>query len=105
MLHINCAGLRDDFGVRTKSAIAAMREAGADRSTHEPKKGRGRLELLQNKGVAARAQRDMEELEVPPPPARTTVLWKRHQQIPGSMTNAPPNRSGCEWRGLLGHIF
>ena len=58
------AGLREDFGVRTKSAITAMREAGTDRSTQEPKKGRGRLEVLQNKGVAARAQRDLEELEV-----------------------------------------
>lgn len=61
-----CSGLRDDFGVRVKSALEAMRESGLEKPGHVPRKGQGKLSALQktNQGVQDRAQKDRENLEV-----------------------------------------
>lgn len=60
------AGLRDDFGVRVKSAVKAMREGVNENPGEVQRKGKGTMKLLQdqNKGVEGRARKDQQEIEV-----------------------------------------
>ena len=59
-------GLRDDFGVRVRSAVQAIREQGLSGSKDPVKGSKGRLNLQKNKGVDARAKGDFEMQEVSP---------------------------------------
>ena len=57
-------GLRDDFGLRVKTAVEAMKEEGPNRRSQEPKGSTGALFSSENKGVNERAKRDLAQLEV-----------------------------------------
>ena len=57
-------GLRDDFGLRVKTAVEAMKEEGPNRRSQEPMGSTGALFSSENKGVYERAKRDLAQLEV-----------------------------------------
>lgn len=57
-------GLRDDFGIRLKSAVETMREIGPDKSSDQPRRGYMNILQSQNRGVEERAKRDTEAIEV-----------------------------------------